>query len=139
MIRRTRKIKRIQIWKFWSRKLKNWKTSNMKTGKQSSKSCVNLWKIILFEDTNFSQSTKKRQKLQFICGLSTKTCEFGAMKNQMIRNRIVCGINDSKSQILLFLAKSNTETRSLQTTRKCWKCTRAKTERSSACCWSEAI
>ena len=24
------------------------------------------------------------------------------MKNQMIRNRIVCGINDSKSQILLF-------------------------------------
>ena len=79
-------------------KLANWKAKFYEL-------CQPMKNIIVLRHGFFSKHQKEGENFNsFVTSLRSKAkaCEFGAMKDEMIRDRIVCGINDSKTRSVLF-------------------------------------
>ena len=91
-------------------KLANWKA-------KFHELCQPIKNIIVLRHGFFSKHQKEGENFNsFVTSLRSKAkaCEFGAMKDEMIRDRIVCGINDSKTRSLLFSEPNLTLRRAIE-------------------------
>ena len=92
------------------KKLENWKQKFYEV-------CQPMKNIIVLRHGFFSKHQKEGENFNsFLTSLRSKAaaCEFGDMRDEMLRDRIVCGIHDSKTRSLLFAEPKLTLRRAIE-------------------------